>query len=315
MFERERGRNQTALIADPLTRRGVELWLERVLGFYGEQGGVDVEVIRDQVILNATTRDYLYGDFTPREIRYVRGSRPMLEAIVDQCVRAGMTDREKALALMRRVRDNQDHGLASPTLFYGGDEEDLLKRGAIMCNEVSRLYVCLCQIAGLPARLHGVHITGHMMTEVLMDGRWGWVDPMKGMAAVTDVDRPASVWDLIQDPRLFERQPASFWADVRPATIYFGVEQRDPRNLAYAMAMFRDACFHPREAQALGNYQVWDHARYTYPWTIKPVDAKRLGDARHGEALNRQTMGWPAHYHHHHLFDEALKMRAQKMVG
>jgi hypothetical protein len=309
MFENARGRRQATLIDDPLTRRGVEYWLERVLGFYGEAGGVDVEVIEDQIILNAKTKDYLYGDYTPRTLRYVRGSRPMLEAVVAECVRDGMSDRDKALALMRRVRDNQDRGLAKPNLFYGGDEEDLLKRGAIMCNEVSRLYVCLCQIAGLPARLHGVHITGHMMTEVLVDGAWQWVDPMKGMAAVTDRDRPASVWDLVQDPRLFERQPVSFWNDVRPPFIHFGTEQRDPRNLAHVMANFRDCCFHPREAQALGNYSVWEHGRYTYPWIIEPVDQRRLAEARHQEALNRAALGWPAFYHNRYLFDEALKMR------
>ena len=234
----------------------------------------------------------------------------MLEAVAAECIRPGMSERDKALALMRRVRDNQDHGLASPALFYGGDEEDLLKRGAIMCNEVSRLYVCLCQIAGLPARLHGTHISGHMMTEVLTDGRWGWVDPMQGMAAVTDRDQPASVWDLVQDPRLFERQPPSFWDDVRPPNIVFGDRQRDPRNLAFAMAMLRDAYFHPREAQALGNYSVREHARYTYPWIREPADPARLREARHQEALNRARLGWPAFYHQPHLFDEALKMRA-----
>ena len=170
MFESQRGRNQMALIDDPLTRRGCELWLERVLGFYGESGGVDVEVIDDQIILNAKTVDYLYSEYTPLEIRYQVGSRPVLEAVVAEHVRESMSDREKALALMRRVRDNQDMGLASPGLFSGGTEEELMKRGAIMCNEVSRLYACLCQIAGLPARLHGSHISGHMMTEVYTDG-------------------------------------------------------------------------------------------------------------------------------------------------
>ncbi|MBA3708050.1 MAG: transglutaminase domain-containing protein [Planctomycetes bacterium] len=312
MFERERGRNQTALIEDPLTRRGVELWLERVLGFYGEQGGVDIEVIDGQIILNARTKDYLYGDFTPRAIPYVAGSRPLLEAVVRECVRPGTTQREQALALMRRVRDNRDRGLASPNLFYGGTEEELLKRGAIMCNEVSRLFACLCQIAGMPARLHGAHISGHMMTEVLMDGSWGWIDPMKGMAPVTDANQPASVWDLMQEPKLFERQPAGFWDDVRPVAVAFGTEERDPRNLALAMASFRDFYFHPREAQALGNYFAWDSARYTYPWIIRPADATRLGEARHQEALNRQKLGWPAFYHNAQLFDEPLRMRGDQ---
>jgi hypothetical protein len=233
----------------------------------------------------------------------------MLEAIVREHVREGMSEREKALALMRRVRDNQDCGLRKWDIFFGGTEEDLLKRGARMCNEVSRLYVCLCQIAGLPARLHGCHISGHMMTEVLMNGKWGWVDPMKGMAAVNDAGQPASAWELTQDPRLFERQPKSFWDDVRPPSIDFGTQQRDPRNLAFCMARNRDCYFNPKEAQALGNYFVWEHARYTYPWIIDPVDPQRLQNARHGEQLNRKALNWPLYYYNTYLFDEPLKMK------
>ena len=309
MFEESMGRNQTKLMDDPLTRRGCELWLERVLGFYGENGGVDIEVIDDQLALTAKTVEYLYSDFTPAEMHYVPGSRPMLEAVVREHVTDRMSDRDKALALMRRVRDNQDTGLANPGLFCGGDEEDLLKRGALMCNEVSRLYVCLCQIAGLPARLHCSHISGHMMTEVQTDGQWGWIDPMKGMAPINDRDEPASAWDLLQDPTLFERQPREMWQDCRPPHVSFGAEQRDPRNIAREMARGRDCYFHPREAMALGNYFVWDHAKYTYPWRIKPADPARLERARHLEMLNRKAAGWPDHYYNNYLFDEELKTR------
>lgn len=309
MFENERGRNQMALIDDPLTRRGCEMWLERVLGFYGEAGGVDVEVIDDQIALNERTAEYLYSDYTPLEIGYVCGSRPMLEALADEHAREAMSQRDKALALMRRVRDNQDHGLAAPGLFCGGTEEELLKRGAVMCNEVSRLYVCLCQIAGLPARLHCSHISGHMMTEVCAAGKWGWIDPMKGIAPVTDRDEPASAWELLCDPGLFERQPAEVWADCRPPAITFGTEQRDPRNVAREMARNRDCYFHPREAMAIGNYFVWEHQRYSYPWRISPADAERLARARHAEAMNRRAAGWPDHYFNDQLFDEPLKTR------
>jgi len=309
MFEDQMGRNQMALMDDPLTKRGCELWLERVLGYYGEAGGVDVEVIDGQLALTEKTADYIYADFTPEAGRYVPGSRPMLEAVVAENVRDGMTQRDKALALMRRVRDNQDRGLARPGLFRGGDEEDLLKRGAIMCNEVSRLFVCLCQIAGLRARLHCAHISGHMMTEVFTDGRWGWIDPMKGMAAVADDDGPASVRELLADPTLFERQPMSFWDDCRPPRVVFGSEQRDPRNLAHQMGRCRDCYFHPREAVAIGNYFVWDHEKYTYPWVIDPADPERLRQARVAETRNRKAAGWPDHQFDPLLFDEPLKTR------
>jgi len=312
MFEEYRGRNQQSLIDNPLTRRGVDLWLERVLGFYGENGGVDIEIINDQLTLNAKTVDYLYSEYTPLDLHYKPGSRPMLEAVVAEHASAGMTARQKALALMRRVRDNQDLGLARPDLFYGGSEEELLKRGAIMCNEVSRLYVCLCQIAGLPARVHCTHISGHMMTEVYTDGKWGWIDPMKGLAAVRDDDQPASVWELWKDPNLFERQPREVWAEFRYPIIlpFIGRDRRDPKNAAKTMAAMRDCYFHPREAHAMGNYFVWDHARYTYPWRIEMSDPVRLENARHAEMLNRKALGWPDFFYNQHLFDEKLKMRS-----
>jgi hypothetical protein len=280
-----------------------------VLGFYGDDGGVDVEVIDDQIILNEKTADYLYAEYTTLELRYRAGSRPMLEQIVKEHTRAGMSGREKARALMLRVRDNQDHGLARADLFNGGDEEDLLKRGAIMCNEVSRLYACLCQIAGLPARLFCAHISGHMMNEVYIGGKWAWVDAMKGLMPVDDREELASGWELHKDPKLWERQPKEVWDDCRPPSKHFGAEQRDPRNLAQQMAHNRDCYFHPREALAIGNYFVWDHAKYTYPWRIKAADPDRLREARVNEARNRKAAGWPDQYFTPILCDEELKMR------
>ena len=306
MFEKQRGRNQMALIDDPLTRKGCEYWLERVLGYYGEDGGVDVEVIDDQIALNAKTAEYLYAEYTPRSLHYQRGARPMLEAIVDEHAADGMSDREKALALMRRVRDNRDSGLARGGLFTGGTEEELLKRGAIMCNEVSRLYACLCQIAGLPARLFCSHISGHMMNEVRVDGEWAWVDTMKGIFPVGDDGKPVSAWEIFQDTTIFERQPRSVWDEVRPPHMHFGFEERDPRNVARDMIRNRDCYFHPREAMAIGNYFVWDHHKYTYPWRADPVDPARLQAARIAEARNRREAGWPDYYFDPHLASDEL---------
>ena len=170
-FAAYRGRKQGAIFADSRTRRGCALWLDRVLGYYGEKGGVDVEIIDGQLGLCAKTADYLYSDFTPLAVPYVRGSRPLLEQTVAEVVKPRMGEREKALAIMRRCRDNRDKGLAKPDLFCGGTEEELLKRGALMCNEISRVFICLCQVAGLPARVYSAHISGHMMAEVHADGK------------------------------------------------------------------------------------------------------------------------------------------------
>jgi hypothetical protein len=305
------GRRQGDIFEDPLTRRGCELWIERVVAGYGEDGGVDVEIIEVQLPLCARTAGYLYSDFTPLKTAYQRGSRPLLEGTVAEVLRPGMTARQKMLAIMRRCRDNRRRGLAKPGLFFGGSEEELLKRGAEMCNEIARVFVCLCQVAGLPARTFSAHITGHMMGEVYTDGKWGWVDPRYGMAPVTDRDEPASAWDLLQDPKLLERQPRSFWKDVLPAD-QFGRPGRHPLNLAYRMALWRDCMFHPREATSLGNYFAWEQNRYTYPWSgdhDTPEQIRRRKQVIHREYLNRKALGWPDYYFNPLLFNEALKMR------
>jgi len=311
MFEDHMGFRQGELCEDPLTRKGVELWLERVLGFYGEEGGgVDVEIIAGQLILCEKTREYIYeGDFTPKRLEYVGGSRPLLESTVEEALRPGMSDRDKVLALMRRCRDNRDRGLKGGS-WSGGSEEELLKRGAIMCNEISRVFVCLCQIAGFRARVLGAHISGHMMTEVEVEGAWWWVDPMQGIYCFNDDGSYASVWDLMQDSTLFERQGREMWKDCRPTgPISEGTPGAREFNVAFRMARNRDCYFHPKEAVAIGNYLVWEKDNYTFPWRREAADPGRLFRARRGEALNRKALGWPDYYFNHYLFDEMLKTR------
>jgi len=168
------------------------------------------------------------------------------------------------------------------------------------------VFVCLCQIAGLPARVHSAHLSGHMMAEVMTDGKWGWVDPMKGIAPVNVRGEPASAWELLRDPRLFERQPRSVWDDLRPPSPPFGSTERDARNLSHTMARNRDCYFHPKEAMALGNYFVWDHAKYNYNWHIDGVDPGREREARRELALVMKKLGWPDYYFNVQLFDEEL---------
>lgn len=305
MFEQYLGRRQGELFDHPLTQKGVGFWLERVLGFYGEAGGVDVEVIDHQLALTEKTAEYIYqGDFTPRTLHYVAGSRPMLEQVLKQILRPGLSRREMTLTIMRRVRDNQDHGLARPYLFYGGNEEDMLRRGALMCNEVSRLFVCLCQIAGLPARLFAAHIAGHMMAEVLVDGRWWWIDPMKGIAPVNAAGQPISAWEIHRQPEILERQPRSVWDDIRSPTRIFSDDPRDARHQWYCLARTRDCYFHKHEAIAVGNYFAWEQHRYSFPWCLDAADNQRLIEARMAEARNCEAMGYPNYYFLTHLFND-----------
>lgn len=313
MFEEYLGRKQSEIFKDELTRKGCELWLARVLAAYGEsgegdtRGGVDVEIIEAQLPLCAETAEYIYSEFTPLELHYVSGSRPMLEKVVEETIKPGMSEREKFFALLARCRDNRHRGLAAPDLFWGGSEEDLLRRGANMCNEISRVFVCLAQIAGIPARVHSSHITGHMMVEAYVEGRWAWADPMKGMAPRLDDDRLASAWDLFMDPSLFERQPREFWDEVRPAA---PSPDKADDYCARQMARNRDCYFNPREAMAIGNYYVWDYGKYTFPWYMESVDEQLRQDILAEMARVMYAADWPPYYFNAALFTEELKMRS-----
>ena len=148
-----------------------------------------------------------------------------------------------------------------------------------------------------------------MMSEVKVDGKWWWIDSMKGIAPVGDDDQPLSAWELFNDTLLFERQPQYVIDDCRPPSIIFGVDERDPRNIAYCLARNRDCYFHPREAAAVGNYYVWEHDKYTYPWQAGHHDPEAYRQAVMEENRNRKAAGWPDHYFCADLFDEEIKTR------
>lgn len=313
MFEQFMGRKQGDGFSDPLTREACAHWLGRVLGYYGDDARqVDIGIIDGQLPLTAETAPHIYSDFTPTTVNYRRGDRPMLEEVVASVVRPGMSDVEKTLALLRRCRDNAQFGsVPDPGAFCGGSEEELLKRGATMCNEISRVFACLANVAGLPARIYSAHITGHMMNEVYVAGHWWWVDVMKGIYAFRDDGAPASAWDLLRDSTLLERQTRATWADFGSPDRPFSPHHPRAKslNIAYWQARFRDCYFNPREAAAIGNYGVADGGRFTTPWRSQSANPALEADARHKLALVTKKLGWPDYYWDFKLFDGELKVK------
>jgi transglutaminase-like putative cysteine protease len=93
---------------------------------------------------------------------------------------------EKFLWIGRFVRGLPDrHNWRNPLPFTGGTEEELIAKGAQMCNENARVMIALCQVAGLPARYVGHPIGGHGVTEVYVNGRWSYYD-IRGKFFVLD---------------------------------------------------------------------------------------------------------------------------------
>ena len=144
--------------------------------------GIDREQAHNMVRLCPETEAVLYGsEYSPTNIRYRRGSRPELEKIASQL--AGETDRERALAAMDWVYRNVGHpyivGHMRPDRAY--TEEQLIDSKCGWCNEQARVFIGLCQVMEIPARLcfinHVNALCGHTTAEAYVDGRWAFFDP------------------------------------------------------------------------------------------------------------------------------------------
>lgn len=135
--------------------------------------------------LTPETHDYIYSEFTPLEVSYTPGLLPSFEALVAEIVKPGMSETEKAIALLKQGASRVKHPSMPPCGRYvpgdrNLDDEALLASGAGWCNEQARVYIRLCQVAGIPARFVHVfysdHKTGHCVTEFYADGRWCMAD-------------------------------------------------------------------------------------------------------------------------------------------
>lgn len=219
---------------------------------YGEN--VDFQLRREQVILCPQTEDVLYGDFTPLQTRYQPGSRPQLEAIVKGQTAGCECDREVALALMRFTRDLYlRHEGPQDGSIYGGTEEQLIAKGERLCECLGRLYVALCEVAGIPGRIVMHDIGGHITAEVYIDGGWAYVDPRCGVYCVKPDGTLASVRELWRDPSLLRDQPDEVKADVSDLWSW---EER--------IAKCEQRYFHPLEVNGLQNCSLADADRYAY---------------------------------------------------
>jgi hypothetical protein len=144
--------------------------------------GIDREQAQSMIRLCEATELYLYeGAYSPRHLLYATGSRPQLEKIVEPF--AGADAYTRATAIMDWVFANVQHPFLCGPLAADRamTEEQLIDSGAGWCNEQARVFIALCEVSGLPARLlfefHANTISGHTVAEVYIDGRWVFFDP------------------------------------------------------------------------------------------------------------------------------------------
>ena len=234
------GKHAVERIVGALRQRVYLLNYEQLGINYGEN--VEYQLRREQVILCPQTAAFLYSQFTPATVSYAPGSRPVLEQVVADATGGCTTSQDKVLRLMRFCRDlyRRDRVNDYSKYIYGGTEEQLIEKGERLCGCLGRLFVALCEVAGIPARIVMHDIGGHITAEAYVDGHWGYIDPRCGVYFLKPDGAMASVWELWQDPRLMRGQSDEVKADVRAMLDDVGRQQGRQLDIMVRVP-FRDA--------------------------------------------------------------------------
>jgi len=144
--------------------------------------------------LCAETEKLLYQP--PRPIRYDPGSRPQLETVIrDMGYQPMHSDHglvAHATKAMRWTRQNVQHphliGPTPPNRAF--TEERLIASKIGWCNEQARVFIALCQVMEIPARLcflfHSNARCGHTAAEVFLDGKWTFHDVTFGIEILAE---------------------------------------------------------------------------------------------------------------------------------
>ena len=225
------------------------------------KGSVDHVSFDQAMALQPATADYLYSQYTPLDQPFVPGTRPFLERLTTKVTDGFTTDRDKAIALVDwiwRIRVNYAHPEYEP--FHGGSEEEVVRKGSNMCNEMARVMIVMAQIAGIPSRYIG-HMTpldyddpatgsGHGVCELHIDGAWAYFD-VRGRFFEKADRSLASAWDVINDVGLLDRQSDAVKAHMDPRSSMEGAK----------------SLYAPGTAHIIVNYLAADHAGYDYSWS------------------------------------------------
>lgn len=240
--------------------------------------GSVVRVLSQRMIrLDAATADYLYASYTPTTPRYRPGSRPVLERWLGEATAGATCPEERVDGIVRwcaAIAEAADD-MSLDDLRLGGTEEAIVERCTDWCTDLSRVGCVLCQVAGLPARLVYLFNTeaaysGHVIVEVLRQGRWGCVDVVNGVIYRHQDGTPASTWNLQRAPHLI-------------------AAHRRPHGGYSSAAQFLGA--------AIVNYFVWDADQYDYTVSLLNPYTRSI--------LEQSVRGWPGGLRWLHGEDES----------
>ena len=147
--------------------------------------GVDRYHANQFIVYRPETAEFLYKEYTPLVVEKRAGLLPEIEALALSVTKECRSDTERAVALLLHGASRVRHPDAAPRGPWTGPDRNasdtsLLQSGTGWCNEQARVFIRLCQVSGIPARI--IHLfysderTGHCIAEFYADGRWGMAD-------------------------------------------------------------------------------------------------------------------------------------------
>ncbi len=147
--------------------------------------GLDRYQANNFVVWRPETERFLYSEYTPLTVRYRKGTLPLYESFSAPIVAGCRTDTERGVALLLKGLPHVKHPTVPPCCAPVGPgrnatDEELLRSGQGWCNEQARVFIRLCQVNGIPARI--IHLfysdrkTGHTIAEFYADGAWRMAD-------------------------------------------------------------------------------------------------------------------------------------------
>lgn len=147
--------------------------------------GLDRYQANQFIVYRPETATFLYTDYTPTEVGYRNGLLPSFEALAEEVAGHLNSPAERALALLTQGVSRVKHPCMPPcgppvADNRNLDDEALLQSGRGWCNEQARVFVRLCQVSGIPARIIQLFYsdlkTGHCIAEFHADGQWAMAD-------------------------------------------------------------------------------------------------------------------------------------------
>lgn len=166
-------------------KRGLPAAWQQGPEFGDEAAGVDRWLSNNFIVYRKETAKFLYQDYTPLKVNYKKGTFPLLEKIVAKYTAGLKSDKDKAVALLTKAMPVLlRHPALPPYKALAVDrnlnDEQLVESGEAWCGEQSRVFVRLCQVAGIPARMialfYADNKNGHSIAEFYADGHWSMAD-------------------------------------------------------------------------------------------------------------------------------------------